>query len=142
MEKRNHTRYFTGVLGCYLEPYDGDSYVGLITRGDGSYEVIGQQLKSPLKAKECYSFNLQLAHSKSYVNYNIPIRLRVYGANALGEKGQLLCESPSITHKDWKTYKFDIFIKEDYQYIVFEAYYAKGIFTSYPGTYWLMIFRF
>ena len=28
-----------GFWGVYLEPYDGDSYVGLITRQDGSYDL-------------------------------------------------------------------------------------------------------
>ena len=122
-----------GFWGVYLEPSDGDTYVGLITRPDGTFEVIGQRLTAPIKAKECYSFSLQLAHSKSYVNYNIPIRLRIYGGTAFCEKSQLLCESKSIKNTDWETYQFDFFAKEQYDYIIFEAYYAKGIFVPYPG---------
>ena len=122
-----------GFWGVYLEPFDGESYVGLITRHDGSYEVIGQRLTSPMEAKECYSFTVQLAHSKSYVNYNIPIRLRIYGGNSFCDQTQLLCESKAIDHTDWKSYKFDIFPKDTYDYIILEAYYAKNIYVPYPG---------
>lgn len=122
-----------GFWGVYLEPYDGETYVGLITRPDGSYEVIGQKLVAPMKGKECYSFSVQLAHSNSYVNYNIPIRLRIYGGTSFCEKSQLLCESESIKNRDWKKYSFTVFPKADYNYIILEAYYAKSIFTPYPG---------
>lgn len=122
-----------GFWGVYLEPYDGESYVGLITRQDGSYEVIGQRLPSPLEALECYSFTVQLAHSKSYVNYNIPIRLRIYGGKSFCKKSQLLCESEAIKNTDWETYKFNIYPNEKYDYIIFEAFYAKGIYVPYPG---------
>ena len=122
-----------GFWGVYNEPYDGDTYVGLITRPDGSWEVIGQRLTSPIKAKECYSFSMQLAYSKSYANYNIPIRLRIYGGKDFCQKDQLLCESPSINHTDWKNYKFDFIAKNDYHYFIIEAHYAKSIFTPYPG---------
>ncbi|MEM1123000.1 MAG: hypothetical protein AAGJ18_21325 [Bacteroidota bacterium] len=122
-----------GFWGVYLEPYDGDTYVGLITRPDGSYEVIGQKLVEPMKGMECYSFSMQLAHSRSYVNYNIPIRLRIYGGKEFCQKSQLLAESESIKNTDWETYKFEVFPKEDYNYLILEAYYAKGIYTPYPG---------
>ncbi len=122
-----------GFWGVYLEPFDGETYVGLITRPDGSYEVIGQKLVEQMKGKECYSFSVQLAHSKSYVNYNIPIRLRIYGGKSFCEKSQLLCESESIKNTDWKKYDFTVFPKEDYDYIILEAYYAKSIFVPYPG---------
>lgn len=122
-----------GFWGVYLEPFDGETYVGLITRSDGSYEVIGQKLVEPMKGKECYSFSVQLAHSKSYVNYNIPIRLRIYGGKSFCEKSQLLCESESTKHTDWKKYNFTVFPKADYDYIILEAYYAKSIFVPYPG---------
>ncbi|MEM6321673.1 MAG: hypothetical protein AAF960_28700 [Bacteroidota bacterium] len=122
-----------GFWGVYNEPYDGETYVGLITRPDGSFEAIGQRLTSPMKGKECYKFTVQLAHSNSYVNYNIPIRLRIYGGTALGERSQLLCESEAIKHTNWKKYSFQVFPKEDYPYIIIEAYFAEGIFTPYPG---------
>ena len=122
-----------GFWGVYLEPFDGDSYVGLITREDGTYEVIGQRLVEPIKAKECYTFSIQLAYSKAYAKYDIPIRLRIYGGGSRCSKEQLLCESPTITNTDWKEYQFDIFSKADYQYVIFEAFYAKGISFPYRG---------
>lgn len=122
-----------GFWGVYLEPFDGETYVGLITREDGTYENIGQRLIEPIIKKECYKFSLQLAYSKAYANYNIPIRLRVYGGTSRCAKDQLLCESNNIIHTDWKTYNFQFFAKEKYDYIIFEAYYGKGISFPYNG---------
>jgi hypothetical protein len=122
-----------GSWGVYLEPHDGETYVGLITRPDGTYEVIGQRLVQPLEAKECYSFTVQLARSNSYVNYSAPIRLRIYGGTSRCAKSQLLVDSGTISNTKWKSYKFDIYVKEKYQYIILEAFYTKGISFPYPG---------
>ena len=122
-----------GFWGVNLRPYDGDTFLGLITREDGSYEAIGQQLAAPLKANECYTFSIRLARSKTYAHYGTPIRLRIYGGISRCERNQLLEESPTIINTDWKEYKFSIIAKADYNFVIFEAFYAKGISFSYRG---------
>ena len=107
--------------------------MGLITRRDGSYENVGQRLTKPLKKKECYSFSVQLALGRPYARYDLPIRFRVYGGITRCAKSQLLAESPSITHEDWRKYDFQFVAKEEYNYIIFEAYFAKGISFPYGG---------
>jgi len=122
-----------GSWGVYLEPFEGNSYIGLITREDGSYESIGQKLNTPIQAQECYSFTVELAHSNTYANYNLPIRLRVWGATSRCSKDQLLVDSPSVKHLDWKTYELEFVSEAEYPYIVIEAFYAKGVYFSYRG---------
>ena len=68
-----------GPWGVTTESSDGDTYVGLITREDGTWESIGQRLKSPVKPRECYTFTLDLAHSDTYSGYNNPLKLRIWG---------------------------------------------------------------
>lgn len=112
-----------GYWGVYKEPYHGETYVGLITRSNGSWEAIGQRLESPLKEDQCYSITMQIAYSELYAGYNEPIKLRIWGGNKRCEKTQLFGESPIITHEDWKSYSFKFTPKDKIRYIIFEAYY-------------------
>ncbi len=111
-----------GPWGVYQEPSEGDSYMGLITRADGTYESVGQRLSEPLKKGECYSWNLDLAHSNTYTGYNQPLKLRVWGAYNRCQKAALLYESPLIDHTDWQTYSFSFLSKFEYHYLIIEAY--------------------
>jgi len=101
-----------GFWGVYLEPFEGESYIGLITREDGSFESIGQKLSTPFRKDECYRFTAELAQCS---------------------KDQLLAETASIKHLDWKTYPLQFVAEDNFPYIIIEAYYAKGIYFPYKG---------
>ena len=122
-----------GYWGVYMEPTDGETYVGLITREDGSYESIGQKLTSPFLENECYKFTLDIARSNTYANYNLPIRLRIWGGTTRCSRDQLLMETKTIKHLDWQTYPLQFTAKKTYPYIIIEAYYAKGVYFPYNG---------
>ena len=111
-----------GVWGVYMEPAEGETFVGLITRSDGSYESIGQRLKQTIPAKECYQFTLDLAHSNTYSGFNAPIRLRVWGGSTRCRKDQLILETKFISHTDWTTYPILFFAESPINYLLFEAY--------------------
>ena len=121
-----------GPWGVYQEASDGSTFVGVITREDGSWESIGQRLRSALKAKECYTLKLDLAHSKTYSGYNQPLKVRIWGCQTKCSKDQLLAETQFITHSDWESYEFQFFAKKALNYILIEAYYADSNF-SYRG---------
>ncbi len=114
------------------EPHDGDTYVGLITRPDGSYESIGQRLSRPLKKGECYTIRLALAHSPTYYGYHGPLKLRIYGGTRKCRLDQLLAESPRIEHADFRVYEFEFRPKKDLYYLILEAFHQEGRF-SYMG---------
>jgi len=122
-----------GSWGVYLEPVDGETYVGLITREDGSFESIGQKLSAPFLEKECYKFNLDLAHSNTYAGYNLPMRLRIWGGTTRCSRDQLLVETETVKHLDWENYSLQFTAKQTYNYIIIEAYYAKGVYFPYKG---------
>ena len=118
-----------GPWGVYLEPYEGDTYVGLITRDNGTWESIGQRLKDKLEKDQCYKFSLSLAHSASYSGYNGVIKLRIWGGKDKCDKMQVIAESEFIDHLDWKKYHFQFKPEKPIQYIIVEAFYSEKRFS-------------
>jgi hypothetical protein len=118
-----------GYWGVYTEPADGDTYVGLITRQNNTWESIGQRLTQPLKKGTCYDWGFDLAHSDTYSGYNGPIKLRVWASKLKCQKDQLIFESPLIEHLDWETYHFKFTPDNDYRYILFEAFHSEEPFS-------------
>jgi hypothetical protein len=118
-----------GIWGVYKEASEGDTYVGLITRDDGSTESIGQRLSSFLEKDQCYSFSLDLAHSTTYSGFNKPIKLRIWAGNTKCDKSQLILETDLIKHTTWKTYGLNFFAKQQTRYLIFEAFYSDEPFS-------------
>jgi hypothetical protein len=121
-----------GYWGVYLEPSDGDTYVGLITRQNNTWESIGQRLPDPLRKGDCYTFSLDLAHSDTYSGYNSPLKIRIWVSKLKCQKDQLVFESPLIEHLDWKTYTVKFTPKTEYRYILIEAFHTEEPF-QYKG---------
>ena len=121
-----------GFWDVNLAPSDGQSYMGLITREDKTYESIGQRIQT-LKKSNCYAFSVDLAHSNAYAGYNLPVRFRVWGGKEHCAKDQLIGEVGIIGHEDWKTYDFSFTAKKDINFIIIEAYYVKGMLYDYRG---------
>ena len=115
--------------GVITEPAEGETFLGLITRQDGSWESIGQRLSAPIEAKDCYAFTVDLAHSSTYSGYNQTLKLRVWLGTNRCEKTQLIFESPMIEHLDWKTYPIKFTSKQRSNYIILEAFYEEGYFS-------------
>ncbi|MFK8103784.1 MAG: hypothetical protein AB8G15_14715 [Saprospiraceae bacterium] len=122
-----------GAWGVRQEASDGDTYMGLITRDDGSWESVGQRLSEPLEAKECYNISMDLARSDTYLGYSMPLKLKIWGCKTKCSKDQLLGETDFIKHTDWKRYPFAFVPNEAYNYIIFEAQYISGISFAYKG---------
>ena len=77
-----------GPWGVYNDAYDGQTFMGLIVRKNGTWECIGQRLPESLKADNCYFFKLMMASAKTYNGYNKPAVLRVWGGNERCEKNR------------------------------------------------------
>lgn len=122
-----------GPWGVYQKPTDGNTFLGLISREDNTYEIISTKLKKALKKEHCYSFKVDLSRSPAYAGYSGATCLRVWGANTPCEKIQLLATSPVIEHYEWKTYNFSFFTKFSYQYIIIECYYKTPTLLPYRG---------
>ncbi|MFZ4544255.1 MAG: carbohydrate binding domain-containing protein [Saprospiraceae bacterium] len=122
-----------GIWGVYNEPSDGNSYLGLIAREDGTWEKIAQALRRPFKADVCYEFSVDLSRASSYDGYNIPVKLQIWASGKPCGREQLLAETSVIRHNNWKTYHFEFTPRKDFKYILIEARFANGIYFAYKG---------
>jgi len=118
-----------GFFGVFTEPSEGETFVGLITREDGSWESIAQRLDQPLHGGECYEFSLDLARSTTYADYNQPIKLRVWAGRAKCSKDQLLLETGYIDHINWENYETQFAAESALHYLILEAHYREGPFS-------------
>ncbi len=118
-----------GFWGVYNEPSDGDTYIGLITRLDGSFESIGQRLDLPLFSESCYRFNVDLAHSKTYAGFNKTLAIRIWIGHKKCKRQQLIFESELIKHSFWRTYPIEFTPKQKSEYLIIEAFYKDGSFS-------------
>lgn len=121
---------FPGVWGVYLEPSHGKTYVGLITRQDGTIESIGQRLPLTIKPNTCYSISMDLAHSYTYAGYSHPAKCKIWLGKHQCIKDKLIVETKLITHAYWKRYTWKFNTDTEYNYIIIEAYFPDG--PGYP----------
>lgn len=121
-----------GSWGVYTPASDGQTYVGLITRSNGTWESIGQRLPATLERGTCYDWALDLAHADTYACYSGPIKLRVWISKLKCQKDQLIYESPLIDHLDWRTYLIKFTPYDDFRYILIEAFHKDPPF-EYQG---------
>lgn len=112
-----------GPWGVIKEPSEGETYLGLITRADNSWESITQRLSSELKAGKCYYLKMDLAYSIRYPRHNLPVVLKMYGSNDKCADPELLFTSELIDNTDWKTFDFIFKPERSFRYIILEAYY-------------------
>ena len=122
-----------GVWGVTMAANDGKTYVGITTREDNTFEALGQTLSEPMRAGQCYTFVMSLARSETYAGYNRPIRVRIWGGRANGDKAQLLAVSPAIASATWKRNTFYFFPKKEVHFITIEAFYTEGYTAPYRG---------
>lgn len=115
-----------GYWGVYQEATEGDTYVGMITRENNTWESIGQRLSAPLLENACYVFALDLAHSHSYAGYNNPLKIRIWIGKEKCHKGQMIYESPLIDNEEWATYEIKFTPEKESQYIILEAFHKEG----------------
>lgn len=132
-----------GWWGNSLPASDGNTYLGMVTRDNNTYESVGQRLDSTLKGGKCYDFTINLARAPTYVsptrttglkeNYNTPIVLRIWGGNTLCDEGELLAESVPVNNDSWQIFNFEFRPKSDVRYIIFSAFYKTPALLPYNG---------
>jgi outer membrane protein OmpA-like peptidoglycan-associated protein len=133
----------SGSFDVVKQPNEGNTYLGMVTRDNDTWERVTQQLISPIMGHQCYSFSIDLCRSELYVsqsrvtnapaNYVQPIKLIIWGGDNYCQKKERLAESPLITNTNWQTYDFKFEPKENHSFIVFEAYYKTPVLVPYNG---------
>lgn len=124
-------------------PNDGDTYLGMVTRDNETWESVSQRMNSPLQAGKCYEFSIDLAKSDTYIsnsrvntndtNYVRPTVLRIWGGAGPCTENQLLAESPPINHQDWRTYNFEFNPSFRVGSITLEVFYKTPVLDPYNG---------
>jgi hypothetical protein len=123
-----------GLFNCLVEALHGDTYLGMVTRADNTWERVCQKLPQALQRDTTYWFSLCLATSPTYVsstrgsskpvNFDAPVKLRIWGSNHATSKEVLLAESPAVSHRHWMRYTFELNCSNfDVDRIMLEAYY-------------------
>ncbi|MEE9440133.1 MAG: hypothetical protein V3V14_14095 [Saprospiraceae bacterium] len=120
---------FPGFWGVYNEAADGETYVGIITRENSTFERFGQRLSMDLVKGQCYFTAIDLSYSKVYSGYNKPIQLKIVFSIDKCSNDEVVFLSPVIQHTDWKTYKVEFTPNANYRYIKLEAYYSDEKFS-------------
>ena len=122
-----------GPWGVMTPAHEGQSYVGLVTREDGTWEAMSQKLPQDLRKDYCYRFTVHLAQAE-YAGYNKkPAVLRIWGGSGPCKREQLLATSPPIKHEDWQAYELSFTAKENWSHVIIEAYYDGGSLFYYRG---------
>lgn len=144
-----------GSFDVVLEPYEGQSYLGMVSRDNDTWESISQELRRPLKKGQCYSFSLYLASSPQYrsdarpdgiaveearamgvelksIHHTTPIVLRIFGSANQCDPTELLAVSEKVANHKWKKYDFRFEPKQDLNFILLEAYTGK-VPTPFPA---------
>ncbi len=134
----------SGAWGVSKDAYDGETYLGMVTRDNDSWESVSQALSSPLLGGTCYSFSAFISKSEQYrsqtkkspdslQNFDRPAVLLIWGGDFFCEKTELLGESPPVSNLEWKQYNFLFHPQKSYKYITLEAFYKTPILESYNG---------
>lgn len=133
----------SGTFEVYQMPYDGNTYLGLVTRDNDTWEAVSQKLPEKLNSVKCYTLYIMAARSEKYislsrlteaqVNYNTPVVIRIYGGMDYCNKSELLAETKNILDTHWQEYQLTFTPSRNYTHIIIEAYYAKIAAFPYNG---------
>lgn len=126
-------------------PQNGNTYLGMVTRDNNTWESVGQRLSKPMRQNQCYDFSFYAARSGTYesatkrnqmvlVNFSRGVTVRIWGGNTLGERAEMLANTEVIENTEWQNIKVKLTpTKRDYQYICIEAYYKTPVLLPYNG---------
>lgn len=127
-------------------PVRGTTYLGMVVRGNDTWESVSQMLNGTLQAGHCYAFSIFLSQSKVYLsgtswkkdvseleNFTTPVVLRIWGGRSLCGRQELLEESPVVNHSHWQKYSFKLEPDRDYSHITLEAFYKTPVLVPYNG---------
>ncbi|NOT36874.1 MAG: OmpA family protein [Saprospiraceae bacterium] len=132
------------LFGVTKAPFDGRTYMGMVTRDNDSYERVSQRLSQPMRKGRCYSFSIYLCRSVEYLSasnqdpkkikpFTTPVVFRIYGGDAYCHQKELLAESVPVENVDWKLFTFELKPTFDMEYFELEAFYKTPVLMPYNG---------
>jgi hypothetical protein len=122
---------------------DGQTFLGMVVRDNGTWESISQSLRQPMTKGQCYKLNFYAARSPIYnslsrktgeiVNYETPVILCFYGGFGPCDHRELLAETDLIINKGWILYELSIVPNDSYNSFIIEAHYDPSRSDWYNG---------
>lgn len=132
-----------GYFKVEHEAHHGDTYVGMVTRDNGTWEAIGQRLEIPLEVGQCYQFSIFLAQSATYQSasrstgdfalFTTPVKLRIWGSTQNCKRTELLAVSKAIEQETWTRYTFLFQPQQSLTHLLLEVYYQDQQDEPYNG---------
>lgn len=124
-----------GFWNVSTKPKFGATYIGMVTRQNGSYESIGQKLSKPLEKNTEYMFSIHVSTSPDYESktrenldeiskFDNPALFRVIGKKIKSNDYELLYESVPITNINWKKLEIAFTPSIELDLIILEAYHV------------------
>ncbi len=114
---------------------EGQTYVGMVVRDNGTTESIGQGLNHAMVPGQCYHFRFYAARSLEYFSvsrssyqltaFDQPVRLQLWGATKNCTERMLLAESQTIDNPEWQPYDLRFQATKAFDHIILQATYAK-----------------
>lgn len=132
-----------GFWGNHVPAKDGMTYIGLVTRQNGTFESVSQKLSKPMVPGQCYTITFHVARAGKILspnpitgdtlNHDTPVILQIWGGNILCAFDQILVETGEIKFQHWQTLHFIIKPKDVIEYITFAAMFKKPLKQLYGG---------
>ena len=118
-----------GHFGVTQQAAAGEVFMGLVSRADYTFEMLGQRPTEKLRAGVTYRLTLSVCRSPQFAsvtrrsNYQLedfttPIPFDVYVAKrANGGAIELISRSAPVDHTDWRTYTVEFTPTRDWKYL-------------------------
>lgn len=120
-----------------VDPVDGGTYLGLVTRLRDTWESVSQRLAAPMVPGTCYrltGYLVQMPVPREGLDpVDQPAILRIWGGLGECDRGELLGESPALRSTGWQFHTFLLCPEAAFTHITLEAYYAPGYTKAYGG---------
>ena len=120
-----------------VEPVDGGTYLGLVTRQRDTWESVSQRLATPMVPGTCYrltGYLVQMPAPREGMDpVDQPAILRIWGGLGDCDRGELLGESPALRSRGWQFHTFILCPTAAFTHITLEAYYTPGYTKAYAG---------
>ncbi|MCB0640825.1 MAG: hypothetical protein KDC44_04260 [Phaeodactylibacter sp.] len=121
---------------------EGQHFVSMVVRSNGTAECIQQTLDSPLLPGTSYEMTLQLALARRFdaierrsmqeVSFAHPVMLEVYGLDTKNER-ILLDDIPPVNHEDWQSYTLQFCPAAPVSALIFSPFYHPDSLYEYNG---------
>ncbi len=130
------------IFGNSFPAQDGNTYLAMVVRENGTWERIGQSLTAPLKRGIEYEMSVYLTRPDYYlsptrygeeVHFTAPVVLRILGGNDPYDPREFLTQSLPIEPTVWEEYLFTFTPGQDCSWLFLEVYFSDSTAIPYNG---------